>query len=239
LRGARPEPSGPELPKYCTSKIMRSRTQLVAYLLKQGLDPAQILTRLAFRKALAGSDKVLEVGCGKTPNMKWLGIQNSTGIDGYAPYLEEARKEKLHAELILGDVRELDRYFKPGQFDTVVALDVIEHLTKEDGLKMMQSMEKIASRKIVFFTPSGFLPQHSFENNNLQEHLSGWEAKEMEQLGYKVTGLLGPKMLRGEMHVLKGRPRFFWAIISLLGHFLWTRWQPSKAAAIFCVKTKP
>jgi hypothetical protein len=218
---------------------MRSRIQLVSFLYKQGLNPGEILTRLSFRKALQGSEKVLEVGCGKTPNMQWLGIPNTTGIDGYAPYLEEARRQKLHSEFILGDVRELDRYFKPGQFDTVVALDVIEHLTKEDGLRMMRSMENIASKKIVFFTPSGFIPQHSFENNNLQEHLSGWEAQEMEQLGYKVAGLLGPKKLRGEMHVLKWRPRFFWALVSLLGHFLWTRWCPSQAAAILCVKIKP
>jgi hypothetical protein len=121
----------------------------------------------------------------------------------------------------------------------VIALDVIEHLTKEDGLRMMLSMEKIASRKVVFFTPSGFLPQHSFENNSLQEHLSGWEAEEMQKLGYQVQGLLGPKKLRGEMHVLKGRPRWFWAVVSLAAHFLWTQWAPSKAAAILCVKTKP
>jgi hypothetical protein len=61
---------------------MRSRTQLVSFLLKQGLDPTQIWTRLAFRKALQGSDKVLEVGCGKTPNMQWLGITGTTGLDG-------------------------------------------------------------------------------------------------------------------------------------------------------------
>jgi hypothetical protein len=137
----------------------------------------------------------------------------------------------------VGDVRELDRYFKAGQFDTVVALDVIEHLTKEDGLQMMRSMEKIASRKVIFYTPSGYLPQHSFENNDLQEHLSGWEAEEMKQLGYRVTGVLGPKTLRGEMHVLKGQPKIFWGFISLVAHFLWTRWAPSKAAAILCVKT--
>lgn len=217
---------------------MRSRTQLIIYLLKQGLDPAQVITRLALRKALVGSEKVLEVGCGKTPNLKWLGIQNTTGLDGFAPYVEEARRENLHAEVILGDARELERYFKPGQFDTVVALDLIEHLRKEDGLRMMRSTEAIASRKIIFFTPNGFLPQHSYENNDLQEHLSGWEAEEMKQLGYKVIGLLGPKKLRGERHALKGRPKFLWAMISLLGHFMWTRWCPSKAAAILCVKTK-
>jgi hypothetical protein len=217
---------------------MYGRTKLIFLLLKQRFDPAQILTRLALRKALEGCDQVLEVGCGKSTNMRSLGVRHSTGIDGFAPYVEYARQQKLHDEVILGDARELEKYFKPGQFDAVVALDVIEHLTKEDGLRMMQSMEKIASRKVIFFTPSGFLPQHSFEDNSLQEHLSGWEAKEMEQYGYHVIGLLGPKSLRGEMHVLKGRPRFVWAVISLLGHFCWTRWVPAKAASILCVKVK-
>lgn len=217
---------------------MYGRIKLIFLLLKRKYDPAQILTRLAFRNALEGCDRVLEVGCGKSNNMRCLGISRSTGIDGFAPYVEEARSKKLHDNVVLGDVRELDKYFKPGQFDAVVALDVIEHLTKEDGLRMMQSMEKIAGHKVIFFTPSGFLPQHTFDNNNLQEHLSGWEAREMEQYGYHVIGLLGPKSLRGEMHVLKGKPRFFWAVISLLGHFLWTRWVPAKAAAILCVKVK-
>ncbi len=217
---------------------MNSRRTIIWTLARLGLDPAQILYRLWLRKTLAGSERVLEVGCGKSSNMKWIGVSHSTGIDGFEPYLEVARKEKLHAEVVWGDVRDLEQYFRPGQFDTVIALDVIEHLTKADGLRMMRSMEAIAGKKVVFFTPNGFLPQHSFENNNLQEHLSGWEAKEMEAFGYVVTGMLGPKAMRGEQHVLKKRPKLFWGALSLLCHALWTRWSPSHAAAILCVKTK-
>jgi len=211
---------------------------MVFRLLKEGLDPGQIVSLLTLRNALDGSEDILDVGCGKINNMRRLGVTHSTGVDGYAPYLEEAKKKNLHDQYVLGDVRTLEKYFQPGQFDTVLALDVIEHLTKEDGLRMMQSMEKIARRKVVFSTPSGFLPQKNYENNDLQEHLSGWEAAEMERYGYKVIGVLGPKCLRGELHLLKGRPKFFWGGISLLGHFFWTRWAPSQAAAILCVKTK-
>ena len=217
---------------------MRSRTSLILLLLKQGLDPAQILTRLALRKALVGCENVLDVGCGKVMTLRWLGVKHATGIEGYAPDLEEARRCHSHDELVLGNVLELDRHFKPGQFDAVIAMDVIEHLTKEDGLRLMRAMEDIARRKVVFLTPSGFLPQHHIEKSDLQEHLSGWEAAEMKQHGYEVIGLLGPKTLRGEFHVIKRRPKLFWAVISLLGHFFWTRWVPEKAAAIFCVKTK-
>ena len=205
---------------------------------RHGFDPAQILVRLYFRKALRGSGRVLEVGCGRTPNMKWLGIEHSTGIDAFAPYLEEARQKKLHENFVLGDVRELEKYFKANEFDTVAALDLIEHLTKEDGLKLMRSMEKIARRKVVIFTPSGFISQSTYDKNSLQEHLSGWEAEEMKGYGYRVTGLLGPKGLRGEMGVLKRRPKVFWGLVSMLGHFFWTRHAPDKATAILCVKTK-
>lgn len=217
---------------------MHSQFKLIFSLLKEGLDPGQIVTLLTLRNAIDGCEDVLDVGCGKTNNMRRLAVKHSTGIDGYAPYLEEAKRKNLHDQYVLGDVRELEKYFEPGQFDTVLAMDVIEHLPKEDGLRMMRSMEKIARRKVVLFTPCGFLPQKSYENNDLQEHLSGWEPAEMEQYGYKVIGVLGPKCLRGELHALKGRPKIFWGIVSLLGHFFWTNRVPSKAAAILCVKTK-
>jgi len=217
---------------------MRSRIDLILLLAKQGLDPAQILTRLTLREVLKDCDTVLDVGCGKSMNMRWLGVKNSTGIDGYEPDLEEARRCGTHDQLVLGNVCKLDEYFKPDQFDAVVALDVIEHLTKEDGLRMMQAMEKIARRKIIIFTPNGFLPQRHLEKSDLQEHISGWEIAEMQQHGYRVIGMLGPKSLRGEFHNLKGRPKPFWGAVSLLGHLLWTRWIPGGAAAILCVKTK-
>ena len=217
---------------------MRSRTGLIFLLVRRGFDPAGILTCLALRKALNDCESVLDVGCGKSMNLRWMGVKHSTGIDGYAPDLEEARRLKTHDELILGDVQKLDNYFKPGQFDAVVALDVIEHLTKEDGLHLMRAMEKISRRKAVIFTPSGFSPQHHSKKGDLQEHLSGWEAAEMNQYGYQVIGMLGPKILRGEFHGLKWRPKFFWGGASLFGHFFWTRWVPKKAAAILCIKTK-
>ena len=198
----------------------------------------QIVIRLGIRSALEGCKRVLDVGCGSASPMQALGIGHLAGIEGYAPAYESAKSAKTHDELVLGDIRNLEQYFKPGSFDACVALDVIEHLTKEDGLKLMASMEKIAARKTVFFTPNGFLPQRNAENDDLQLHLSGWEAWEMRKHGYRVIGSLGPKILRGEGHQLKYRPRAFWAAMSLAGHCLFTRWLPEYAAAILCVKER-
>jgi hypothetical protein len=160
------------------------------------------------------------------------------GIEGYAPSVEKAKQNRTHHDLVLGDVRSLERYFKAGQFDCCAALDLIEHLTKEDGLRLVQAMEQIASLKVLILTPNGFLPQRRAEQTDLQEHLSGWGTSEMRQLGYHVTGALGPKAFRGQYHRLKWKPAGFWGVLSLLGHYIYTRWVPSKSAAILCVKRK-
>jgi hypothetical protein len=81
-------------------------------------------------------------------------------------------------------------------FDCVVALDLIEHLTKEDGRRLLRAMERIARRKVVIFTPQGFLPQHAVGRNEFQRHLSGWEVDEMRGMGYRVIGISGWKPLK-------------------------------------------
>ena len=215
---------------------MKSAGTLTLALLKQKSDPAEVLVKLAFRKALLGCKSVLDVGCGASPTMRQLGVPRPVGIEGYKPSVDRAKLLNTHDDMIHGDARELDRYFRPKQFDACIALDVIEHLPKLDGVKLMRDMEKIAAKKVIFFTPCGFLPQRHTTNDDLQEHLSGWDPVEMNNYGYKVTGLLGPKKLRGEYHVIKGRPRIFWGFVSLFGHFFSTRNRPEKAAAILCVK---
>jgi len=215
---------------------MRSSIQLTLLLVRQGADPCQILFKLALRKALLGCRTVLDVGCGTVPIVRQLGVSHSVGIEGYRPAFEDAQRQNTQDEIIFGDIRNLKDYFKPGQFDACIALDVIEHLPKEDGLKLIRDMESIANKKVVFFTPNGFLPQKHSADSDLQAHFSGWEAAEMRSYGYDVSGMLGPKRLRGEFHQLKRRPKSFWGIVSALEQITWAKECPEKAAAILCAK---
>jgi len=216
----------------------QGRIPLVLTLLRRGVAPSQIVTLLQIRRALRTCREVLDVGCGPDSALSLLGFERLEGIEGYLPSVEAAKQKHTHHQVVLGDVRFLERHFRAGQFDACVALDLIEHLTKKDGRKLMEAMESIARSKVVFLTPNGFLPQSHAEKADLQEHLSGWEAAEMRRLGYAVAGVLGPKSFRGEYHHLKRRPQALWGVLSLLGHFFYTRWAPSRAAAILCVKTK-
>ncbi len=203
---------------------------------RESLGNPSLLTLVGeLRGALAGCKSVLDVGCGKISPMRFLPSAHLVGFDGYAPDLEEARRNRTHNEYIRGDVRSLRELFPGRRFEACVALDVIEHLPKEEGWRMLEAMEALATRRVVIFTPNGFVPQKS-KDGDLQEHLSGWTADEMRPRGYEVRGLYGPKGLRGEYHRVKYQPRVFWVMVSLLAHYVHTRSHPEKAAAIFCLK---
>jgi len=215
---------------------MKSRTKLCLELARRRADPFAILNMLALRKALAGCNSVLDIGCSSSSTMRILGVRNATGFEGYLPSIEKARQQQTHDQMVHGNISDLSDYFQPKQFDACIAMDVIEHFQKPDGLKLMLSMEQIARKKVVFFTPNGFLPQGHTAQDDFEVHLSGWETSEMKGYGYQVYGAMGPKSLRGEYHFLKYHPRVFWGLVSLFGHGFWTRWQPQNAAAILCVK---
>ena len=205
-------------------------------LLRESLRNPSLLSFVSqIRSTLAGCQHVLDVGCGNASPMRFIVKTHLTGLDGYAPALEEARRQGTHNEYYLGNVTQLGRLFTPRKFDACIALDVIEHLHKDDGWRMLEDMERLAIRRVVIFTPNGFVPQKS-KDGDLQEHLSGWTADEMRARGYRVLGMYGPKSWRGEYHRIKYQPRPFWVLLSIAAHYLYTRSHPEKAAAIFCVK---
>ena len=94
--------------------------------------------------------------------------------------------------------------FRPKSFDVVVALDFIEHLPKDQGLSFLDLAERLASERVVIFTPNGFLKQEPYDGNPWQEHLSGYSTTEMKARGYRLIGINGLKPLRGE----RAKPRF-------------------------------
>ncbi|MBM4148906.1 MAG: class I SAM-dependent methyltransferase [Lentisphaerae bacterium] len=188
------------------------------------------------RRALEGCEEILDVGCGKSSPLRFVECRHLVGMDAFQPDLDRARAGGTHDEFVFGDGREAGRLFGAGQFDACVALDFIEHLTREDGLKLLKSLERIARRRVVVFTPNGFLPQKPVVSGDFQEHLSGWTVGDMEALGYRVIGLAGLKWLRGEGHRLRLRPHAPWALVSSFTQHAWCRNHPRLAAAILCVK---
>lgn len=181
---------------------------------------------------------LLDVGCGdNSPIKNFSSRLHTTGVDAFAPSIDNSKKKGIHNEYYLMDILAINEKFKPGSFDVVIACDVIEHVTKENGWILMEHMELIASKKIIFYTPNGFLKQGDRFNNPWQVHHSGWTAKEFEDRGYEVIGINGVKPLRGEFAKVKYKPQFLWNFISDITE-LFVKRNPEKAFQLLAIKTK-
>lgn len=179
---------------------------------------------------------LLDVGCGaNSPVQTFNRNLHCTGVDAFVPSIERSRAKGIHNAYVQADVLKIGELFDPQSFDIVVALDLVEHLEKQDGLCLLDMMEKIAKKKVVIYTPNGFLPQGDRESNPWQVHLSGWTAEEFRQRGYTVMGVNGIKSMRGEFAKPKWRPWFFWAFISDLTE-PFVKHKPEKAFQLLAIK---
>lgn len=190
------------------------------------------------QQELKGMNSVLDLGCGSnSPLSKIKKIKNffSVGVDIFKRSIEESQKKKIHDEYKVGDVLQIDKFFKKKSFDAVVALDLIEHLEKNEGLKLLKKMEGITKRKIIILTPNGFKRQDPLEDNPYQVHKSGWRVGDFRKMDYKIYGMRGLKFIRGEQATIKYKPWILWGVISTLSQVLVYKF-PNLAYQLFAVK---
>jgi len=159
-------------------------------------------------------NSILDLGCGNNSPLQYFPHMSSRacGIDIFYPYLKESQIKGVHRKYILANI--LNICIKTKSFDCVLALDLIEHLEKEEAFELINTMESIARKKVIIFTPNGFLQQKPYDGNQYHIHKSGWVCEDLEKLGFTPFGFFGLKGLRGEYCKIKFKPRFFWFIVS-------------------------
>lgn len=139
---------------------------------------------------------VLDLGCGYGGLMKAISRDESwevTGVDADSNSLQSARNTPAYKYLIKGDLETVVRGLikKKQKFDVVLMSQVIEHLTKQKGERILDLIEKLVIKRIVITTPNGFMEQieESLDGNIHQEHLSGWQKEDFAKRGYEVNGV--------------------------------------------------
>jgi hypothetical protein len=129
-------------------------------------------------------------------------IEKRHGVEIFAPYLDAWLAPGCTFEQ--GDIREWVTQTQ-AFWDCVLLIDVLEHLTKPDGMDLVARAREIGS-KVIVLTPDGFEP-HTPETereakmalpfyrglhegevplNPSQEHVSGWADHELEAQGFAV-----------------------------------------------------
>jgi SAM-dependent methyltransferase len=136
---------------------------------------------------------VLDVGCGLSFKSQYIDADLRVGVDIYKPYLEAIPANMGRAVPFVAvccNALAMDRLFLPGSFDLVLLLDIIEHLEKDDSIRLLKIAERIASTAVIIETPNGFHPQNidilGFEGHHWQTHRCGWSTEELEDLGYRT-----------------------------------------------------
>jgi SAM-dependent methyltransferase len=100
-------------------------------------------------------------------------------------------------------------------FDLVLAFDLIEHLSKEEGYLLLYEVDRIAAISSVIYTPNGFIWQPPSRNNTFNAHISGWTPRELKDLGWnKIVGHNGLKQLRESYGIQKKWMRS-WPVLEL------------------------
>jgi len=134
------------------------------------------------------TDKVLDIGCGKDSPLQYIKCKEKIGYDFYEPYIKQSQNKRIHNRYVIGD---LEKFNLNEFFDCIIALEVIEHIGKQEGIKLLNKIEKITN-KIIITVPSGCLNLKPQKGDNPKEkHISEWENKDFVKLGYKTYGLNG------------------------------------------------
>jgi hypothetical protein len=82
--------------------------------------------------------------------------------------------------------------FENSSFETVLLLDVIEHLKNEEGLELVQEAKRVASNRVILSTPNYPAMRNAHATmtgwNHLEAHLSYWPRPYLRSLGFRLYG---------------------------------------------------
>ena len=112
------------------------------------------------------------------------------GCDGYLPNVEMSNRNGVYSDVLHVNFPPLP--FDNFSFDTVLIMDVLEHIQEKKALNLIEEAKRIARLRVIISTPN-------FKNlrgphptitgyNDLEAHLSHWNRLRMRQLGFTLYG---------------------------------------------------
>jgi SAM-dependent methyltransferase len=110
-------------------------------------------------------------------------------LDAFAPTVEYVQKLGVYRKVWQAELPcELPR----GVYDTILASEIVEHLTMDTALKVMDEMEKAARQRVIITTPNWEWLRDGGETflgmNEYEHHLSYISADLLRRRGYKIYG---------------------------------------------------
>jgi 2-polyprenyl-3-methyl-5-hydroxy-6-metoxy-1,4-benzoquinol methylase len=104
------------------------------------------------------------------------------GIEVFESYLTPMHSY-LYNEIHIGEASQVVASLSDQSYDLVWMGDVIEHLPKEEGFRLVRQLMRISRHCVVISTPSRFVEQSALMGNDHERHLSHWVAADFHSFG--------------------------------------------------------
>ncbi len=124
------------------------------------------------------------------------------GIEIFKPYVDKfIWLNQIYDKIYIGDAYNIIN--KLGKYDIIILGDVIEHMKKQKGEKLLRKCIRKSKKCCLLSIPLGnWLHNKVVANNPYEEHKAIWRAKELieigkEELGYNINSY-GWKGVRGD-----------------------------------------
>lgn len=96
------------------------------------------------------------------------------GCDGYLTPVHEY----CYNNIMIGNALEILPTLPDDSYELVLAIDILEHFTKTDGLEFLTQLKRIANKAVLISTPQ------EVEANPYENHRSFWEKNELIEHGF-------------------------------------------------------
>jgi SAM-dependent methyltransferase len=106
------------------------------------------------------------------------------GVEGCPLYVRELQRN-IYDNIIEANALDACRALPSASYDCCLLIDVLEHLTAQDGLDLLNQMRRIARTAIVS-TPKRFYAQGDLCGNPLERHVSVWTRGQLAAAGFDV-----------------------------------------------------
>ena len=170
---------------------------------------------------IMSTDLVLDIGSGIRPQF-FLNPRFYVCIEPYSEYLRVLKDQFSGTNTVLVQATALEalKWFPDRSIDSLFMIDVIEHLDKGEGIKVLAECERVARQQIIIFTPLGFMPQdyHGGEQDGWglggsewQIHKSGWTPDDFDET-WEILAAKVFHTVNGKNELLDPPYGAFWAI---------------------------
>lgn len=143
----------------------------------------------------ANVNTVLDLGVGQGTYHKMftkrkfgnlLSHANWIGVEAWNPYIEEFELNKRYNKIINDDIRKVD-FSALGDIDLVFAGDVLEHMTKEESILVVNRL-LVNCKRIIISIPIVHFPQEQINDNPFEEHVKDdWSNQEVLESFSNIT----------------------------------------------------